>query len=130
METKRQKQIAELVKRNFSMVLQQEGGYIYGPEVMVTVTSVKMSPDLTLAKIYLSVFNTDNKQAAILELEEHIARLRQSLGNRIRKQIRRIPDINLYLDDTLDEMYRLNALFDRLHEENQMGDGGDQQNDE
>lgn len=130
METKRQKQVAELVKRNFSMVLQQEGGYIYGAEVMVTVTSVKMSPDLTLAKIYLSVFNTDNKQAAILELEEHIARLRQSLGNRIRKQIRRIPDINLYLDDTLDEMYRLNALFDRLHEENQMGDGGEQQNEE
>ena len=130
METKRQKQVAELVKRNFSMVLQQEGGYIYGPEVMVTVTSVKMSPDMTLAKIYLSVFNTDNKQAAILELEEHIARLRQSLGNRIRKQIRRIPDINLYLDDTLDEMYRLNALFDRLHDENQMGEDGEQQNEE
>ncbi len=129
METKRQKQVAELVKRNFSMVLQQEGGYIYGPEVMVTVTSVKMSPDMTLAKIYLSVFNTDNKQAAILEMEEQIARLRQSLGQRIRKHIRRIPEINIYLDDTLDEMYRLNDLFNRLHNENQMGDEEEQQNE-
>ncbi len=122
METKRQKQVAEVVKRNFSMVLQQEGSYIYGPEVMVTVTKVQMSPDLNLAKIYLSVFNTDNKQAAILGMEDNLHRLRQSLANRIRKQVRRIPDVNFYLDDTIDEMYRLQNLFKRLHEEDQMGD--------
>ncbi len=127
METKRQKQVAEVVKRNFSMVLQQEGSYIYGPEVMVTVTKVQMSPDLNLAKIYLSVFNTDNKQAAILEMEDNLHRLRQSLANRIRKQVRRIPDVNFYLDDTIDEMYRLQNLFKRLHDEDQMGDGQEEQ---
>jgi len=121
METKRQKQVAELVKRHFSVLLQQEGGYIYGSEVMVTVTSVKMSPDLNLAKIYLSVYNTDNKQAVILEMEEHHPHLRQALSARLRKQLRRMPDINFFLDDTLDEMYRLNALFNRLHDDNQMG---------
>ncbi len=122
METKRQKQVAELIKRNFSMVLQQEGGYIYGAEVMVTVTNVKMSPDLNLANIYLSVYNTENKQGVILEMEDQLPRLRQSLTQRVRRQVRRIPDVSLYLDDTLDEMYRLNALFDRLYDENQMGD--------
>ena len=127
METKRQKQVAEVVKRNFSMVLQQEGSYIYGPEVMVTVTKVQMSPDLNLAKIYLSVFNTDNKQAAILQMEDNLHRLRQSLAGRIRKQVRRIPNVNLYLDDTIDEMYRLQNLFKRLHEEDQMGDGREEQ---
>lgn len=127
METKRQKQVAELVKRNFSMVLQQEGSYIYGPSVMVTVTNVQMSPDLMLAKIYLSVYNTDNKQAAILELEENLTRLRQSLAARIRRQIRRIPEINVYLDDTIDEMYRMEALFKKLHEENQMGEPGEEE---
>ena len=119
--------MAEVVKRNFSMVLQQEGSYIYGPEVMVTVTKVQMSPDLNLAKIYLSVFNTDNKQAAILEMEDNLHRLRQSLAGRIRKQVRRIPNVNLYLDDTIDEMYRLQNLFKRLHEEDQMGDGREEQ---
>ena len=121
MESKRQKQVAELIKRNFGIILQQEGSYIYGPEALVTVTSVKVSPDFGIAKIYLSVYNRDNKQAVILELEEQITRLRQSLAYRIRKHIRRVPMINLFLDDTLDEMYRLNALFDRLDQENQMG---------
>lgn len=121
METKRQKQVAEVIKRNFSMVLQQEGGYIYGVEPLVTVTGVKMTPDFGLAKIYLSIYNTENKQAVILELEDNHSRLRQSLANRIKKQVRRIPDIAFYMDDTLDEMYRLNQLFDKLHKENQMG---------
>lgn len=127
METKRQKQVAELVKRNFSMILQQEGSYIYGPAVMVTVTGVKMSPDLNLAKIYLSVFNTENKQAVILEMEEQLHHLRQVLSARIRKQVRRIPEIAFFLDDTIDEMYRLDALFKRLHDEDQMGDGTEEE---
>jgi ribosome-binding factor A len=127
METKRQKQVAELIKRNFSMVLQQEGSYIYGSDVMVTVTNVKMSPDLTLAKIYVSVYNTDNKQEAILGLEENLTRLRQSLATRIRRRVRRIPDISVFLDDTIDEMYRMEALFKKLYEENQMGEPRDEE---
>ncbi|MEM1318694.1 MAG: 30S ribosome-binding factor RbfA [Bacteroidota bacterium] len=122
MESKRQKQVAELVKRNFGLLLQQEGEYIYGTEALVTVTSVKMSPDMGIAKIYLSVYNTLNKQAIILEMETQLHRLRQGLGQRIRKHVRRIPEIQLYLDDTLDEMYRLNALFNKLEDENQMGE--------
>lgn len=121
MESKRQLQVAELIKRNFGLVLQQEGGYIYGPEPLVTVTNVKVSPDFSIAKIYLSIYNTENKQAVILEMEEATSRLKQSLTQRVRKHIRRIPDIAFYMDDTLDEMYRLNDLFNRLHQENQMG---------
>jgi ribosome-binding factor A len=108
------------VRRHFSDVLQQEGRYIYD-NVLVTVTQVKMSPYLGLAKIYLSVYNTDNKQGVLLKLENEVVRLRQSFAHRVRRQMRRVPEIALYLDDTLDEMYRLNQLFDRLHDENQMG---------
>jgi len=120
MESIRQKQVGELIKRHFSVVLQQEGRYIYG-DALVTVTEAKMSPDLMIAKIYLSVYNTMNKQAVVLELREHLTRLRQSLGQRVKKHVRRIPHLEIFLDDTLDEMYRLNTLFDRLHETNQMG---------
>jgi len=123
MESKRQKQVAETVRRNFSIVLQQEGSYIYGAEVLVTVTSVIVSPDLALAKIYLSVYNTENKQAVILQLQEHIHRLRQGLAHRIKKHVRRIPVINIYQDDTLDEMYRLNSLFDKLDDIKKEGEG-------
>ena len=122
MESKRQLQVAELIKRNFSIVLRDEGSYIYGAEPLVTVTQVKMTPDFNLAKIYLSVYNTDHKDGVLLVLEEHITRLKQLLTARIRRHVRRIPDIAFFLDDTLDEMYRLNELFNRLHEEDQMGE--------
>ena len=116
MESKRQKQVAEVIRRNFGIVLQQEGGYIYGTQALVTVTTVKITPDQSMAKIYLSVYNTENKQAVLLQLHDQIHRLRQGLSQRIKKHVRRIPTIHLYLDDTLDEMYRLNSLFDKLDE--------------
>jgi ribosome-binding factor A len=120
MESKRQKQAAELIKRNFSLVLQAEGSYIY-ENALVTVTNVKMTPDFGLARIYLSVYNTEDKLSVIQMLEENNMRLRHALAERIRKFIRRIPAIEFYLDDTLDEMYKVNALFDRMEADNQFG---------
>lgn len=114
METKRQLQVAALIKRDFSMVLQQEGSYIY-QDALVTVTNVKVTPDLSLAKIYLSIYNTDNKQAVLLKLEDQHHRLKQIFSQRIRKRIRRIPDFSMFIDETLDEMYRVDALFKRLN---------------
>jgi len=122
METKRQLQIAEMVKRHFSVVLMEEGAYIYGSGIMVTVTGVKMTPDLSTAKIYLSVYNTDNKQAVMLQLEHEASRLHQGLAYRLRKHMRRMPDISMFLDETLDEMYRVDGMFEQLYKENQMGD--------
>lgn len=127
MESVRHKQVAELIKRNFSLVLQSEGSYIYGISVLVTVTAVKLTPDFNLAKIYLSIFNTENKQGTMLELEHELARLKQSLAARIRKQIRRMPDIQLFEDDTMDEMYRVNSMFDKLYQDNQMGSEEDEE---
>ena len=127
MESKRQKQVAELIRRNFGIVLQQEGGYIYGMEPLVTVTTVKITPDQSMAKIYLSVYNTENKQAVLLQLHDQIHQLRQGLAHRIKKQVRRVPSINLYLDDTLDEMYKLRELFDKLDSDKQMGDRSEEE---
>jgi len=122
METKRQLQVGELIKRNFSIVLRDEGRNIYGDQALVTVTSVRMSSDLGLAKIYLSIFNTDNKQAPLMQLDQEVVRLRQALAYRIRKHVRRIPDIDLYEDETLDEMYNLNSVFNKMRSEKQMGE--------
>jgi ribosome-binding factor A len=127
MESKRQKQVAELIRRNFGIILQQEGGYIYGMEPLVTVTTVKITPDQSMAKIYLSVYNTENKQAVLLQLHDQVHQLRQSLAHRIKKQVRRVPSINLYLDDTLDEMYKLRELFDKLEGDKQMGDRSEEE---
>lgn len=114
MGTVKQKQTESMLLREMSMVLQQEGGYIYGTQALVTITSVKLSPDFGEAKFYLSVFNIEDKQSVIMLLQEDLVRMRQLLASRIRKKVRRVPNINFYLDDTLDEMYRLNSLFDRI----------------
>lgn len=121
METKRQKQIAELIKRQISMILLQEGSYIYGNSVLVTVTQVKLTPDFNIAKIYLSIFNTENKQEVILELQEANTRLRHNLASKMKHQMRRIPDLQYYIDDTIDEMYHVDQLLAKLEAEGQMG---------
>ncbi len=120
-ETKRMLQVGELVKRNISYVFQQEGSYYYGSEVLVTVTTVKMSSDMGIAKVYLSIYNTENKQAVLLEIEEYAHQIKQSFAQRVRKQMRRIPRLDFYEDETLDEMYRLNKVFGELKSNNQMG---------
>ena len=102
-------------------MLQQEGSYIYGAEPFVTVTAVKMTPDFSTAKIYLSIFNTENKQEVILEMEDNYIRLKQALAARVGKRLRRMPELQFYIDDTLDEMYRVETLFQKLETDNQMG---------
>jgi ribosome-binding factor A len=116
MESIRQKQVGELIRRYFGMILTEEGGYIYGRDKLVTVTTVKMTPDLLVAKIYISIYGTENKQEVMLELEDNLHRLRQALGSKIGKQMRRMPNIEFYLDETVDEMYRVDALLDRVSE--------------
>ena len=103
------------------MVLHAEGTYVYG-DALVTVTNVQVTPDLSLAKIYLSIYNSENKQAVILQMEEHKHRLKQALASRVKRHLRRIPDIDFYIDETLDEVFKLDQLFRRLRDEKQMGE--------
>ncbi len=113
MASKRQEQVAQMIKRNFSIVLSNEGLYIYG-EALVSVTDVKMSPDLRLAKIYVSIFNTEDKDAVYDLLVQHTATLKYELVKRIRKHVRRIPDIHIYRDDLIDEMYNIDNMLNNL----------------
>lgn len=111
MHSKRQKQTAEVIRRHFGLVLQQEGPYIYG-DAFVTVTKVHVTPDISLAKIYLSVYNVDNKQAVIDKVNDNVNQLKKNLAHRIRKHVRRIPELYFYIDETLDEIYRVNRLLE------------------
>ena len=120
METKRQKQISELLRRQFSMVLMEEGTYIF-EKAMVTITRVVVAPDLQSAKFYVSIYNTDNKQEVMMALDENNHRLRLALSNKVGKQLRRIPELKFFLDESLDEFFKMDQLLGRLRAENQMG---------
>lgn len=112
----RQKQVGELIRRFFGMILTEEGGNIYGRGKLVTVTDVVMTPDLLVAKIYISVYGTEDKPEVILQLEDSHTLLRQALAGKIGKQMRRMPDIEFFLDDTVDEMFRVDDLLNRVSE--------------
>lgn len=114
MQNKRQSQVGELIRRNFSNVLLNQGRYIY-QDALVSVTNVLMSSDLQHAKIYLSIYNNNKDKAAVLTaIENEKGRLKSELGTRLRKHIRRIPEIEFFLDETLDEMDRMNELFEKI----------------
>jgi ribosome-binding factor A len=120
MESIRQKQVGELIRRYFGNILTEMGSNIYGRGKLVTVTEVKMTPDLMAAKIYISIYGTELKQEVILELDDNIVSLRQELAAKVGKQMRRMPTIEFFLDDTIDEMYRVAGLLERINEEDKL----------
>ncbi len=113
MDSKRQLQIGELIKRNFAPILQEHGRYIYG-DAFVSVTTVKVAPDLSMAKIYLSIFNAQDKEAVLNSISNHTHLLKQALVQRIKSQVRRIPVIHFFSDDTIDEMFRIDEMFESI----------------
>ncbi len=114
MESKRQLQVAELIKRHFAPVFQEHGIYIYGSTAFVSVSTVKLTPDMSQAKIYLSIYNIDDKGEVLKKISNHTHMLKQSLAQRLRHHLRRMPQIFFYFDDTIDEMYQVDALFKKI----------------
>lgn len=114
MDSIRQRQIAENIRREMSAVFQMEGRNIYGQQALVTITTVRVTSDLGTARIYLSVFNAPSKEDVLDRINENHFRLRSALTPRIRNQVRRIPTIEFFLDDTLDEVAKLDRLFDNI----------------
>ncbi|MCH2042935.1 MAG: 30S ribosome-binding factor RbfA [Saprospiraceae bacterium] len=120
-ETKKQRQVAATIQKEFSTVLQQEGYLIYG-NALVTVTRVRMSSDMGIAYIYLSVYGTLYKQEVIKQMWDNLQRLRGGLGRRVRKQLRRVPMIKFFIDDTLDQAEHLDNLFAEMNKNKNMQD--------
>lgn len=112
-ETKRQKQVGALVKRAIAEIVFMESGHMF-QGALVTVTDVKMTSDLGMAKVYLSVFNADDKLKMVQLCNDNKVEFRFSLGKKLRNKLRRIPTVDFYIDETLDEMYKLNELFDSI----------------
>ncbi len=112
----RQEQVASLIKQHLGDVFIKDGRGIYGG-AFVTITNVRMTPDLMIARIYLSVYNVEDKQEVVDIVESQNYLVRKLLGQRIRNKVRRIPELEFYLDDTLDEVFRMGQLFDKLRED-------------
>ena len=111
-ESKRQKQIAGLLNEELSGIFQRlglnmmEGG-------MISISSVKITPDLLEARIYISIFQGDAK-AIIKRIEDRKWEIKKELAVKIKQQLRRIPELKFFLDDTLDHVFRMEDLLKQI----------------
>jgi ribosome-binding factor A len=110
METKRQEKISKLLQKDLGQIFQTEMPHL-AMRSMLTVTKVHISTDLSQAKVYISLFATKNKEAIIANIRKHTSEIRRELGNRIRHQVRVIPSLNFYLDDSLDYIEKIDTLL-------------------
>jgi ribosome-binding factor A len=114
-ETIKQRQVAKIMQWAMSEVFRQEAAEIL-QGAMVSVSHVKMTPDLLEARIYLSIFNTPDPDEIMQYIQFNNKQIRGALGKRIKNQVRRIPELNFYRDDTLEEVMKLEALFKEIRD--------------
>ncbi|MBL7764860.1 MAG: 30S ribosome-binding factor RbfA [Chitinophagaceae bacterium] len=113
-ESKRQKQIGNLIQQEMSDIFQREGLNIIH-NGMISISKVKVTPDLMEARIYLSLFQIPEPEKMLQHVKDRDWELRKHLAARIKNQVRKIPVIQYYLDDTLDYVFKMEELFKNLN---------------
>lgn len=125
-EGKRQKQIAGLLNEEMNQIFQRLGlNMIDGG--MVSISSVKVTPDLLEARFYLSFFQITDIEAALKKIEDRHHEIKKELVGKVRHQLRSMPILKFFRDDTLDHVFKMEELFKKIEEErndNQHKQGG------
>ena len=120
-EGKRQKQIAGLLNEEMNLIFQRLGlSMIDGG--MVSISSVKVTPDLLEARFYLSFFQVKDVKAALHRIEDRHHEIKKELAARVRHQLRSIPVLKFFRDDTLDHVFKMEELFKKIEEERGKGE--------
>lgn len=110
MDSIRQSKVNSLLQRELAVIFQQEARALL-PGGLITVSAVRVSPDLGVAKVYLSLFPVKDKGTVIGHIKESSHRLRGMLGGRIGKQMRVVPELLFYVDDSLDRAEAIDKLL-------------------
>ena len=112
-EGKRQKQVGGLIQEELNNIFQRMGlNMIDGG--MVSISSVKITPDLLEARVYLSFFQVPDAKAALTKIQDRAGEIKKELGNRVRQQLRRIPEIKYFRDETLEHVFKMEELFKQI----------------
>jgi ribosome-binding factor A len=108
----RQEKVGKLIQQELAIIFQQHARDLFGG-AFITVTVVRMSPDLGLAKAYLSFFATQgaNKEEMLESVRSQTSRIRGLLGNKVGKQLRSVPELAFFLDDSLDYAQHIDDLL-------------------
>lgn len=109
METTRQNKISRLLQKELSEIFLAQTRKTHG--TIVSVSVVRISPDLSIAKVYLSVFPSEKAQATIESVNASAREIRYELAQKVRFQLRKIPELRFYLDDSLDYIEKIDNLL-------------------
>lgn len=109
MQETRQNKIARLLQKELSLIFQTQTRMM--PGVMVSVTRVRVSPDLGICTAYLSVFPSEKGEEILANINKNSKTIRYELGNRVHNQLRIIPELRFYIDDSLDYIERIDELL-------------------
>ena len=109
MQETRQNKIARLLQKELSIIFQEQTRAMHG--VMVSVTRTKVSPDLSVCTAYLSIFPSERGQELLANIEKSAQQIRYTLGQRVRHQLRIIPELRFFIDDSLDYIDRIDQLL-------------------
>lgn len=110
MESKRQNQVNKLIQVNLSELFQRDLTHVLDG-AMVSISNVFITPDLYIARVYLSIFNHANPKKVLQNILEHKKHIRGILGNKIRNKMRTIPEIEFFIDDTIEEIFKIESLL-------------------
>jgi ribosome-binding factor A len=111
MQETRQNKIARLLQKELSVIFQEQTRSLHG--VMVSVTRVRISPDLSICTAYLSIFPSEKSEEMIKNITKNEKQIRYELGTRVRYQLRIIPELRFFIDDSLDYIERIDELLKR-----------------
>lgn len=125
-ESKRQKQVAKLIMEEMSDIFQREGINIIDGG-MISISKVMVTPDLLEARIYLSFFQVKNPSELLHTIKERTGEWRKTLGNRVRNQLRRVPELQFFTDDTLEHVFKMEQIFKQIEEDRSKNKSSEQE---
>ena len=111
METQRQQRVSRLIQKDLGEILQLSGRDWF-PGAMITVTKVYITADLGIARVYLSIFGKDAKEV-VRQVEFRGGEIRRQLGNRVKNQLRQVPELRFFVDDSLDYIDNIDKLINQ-----------------
>ena len=109
METTRQQKISRLIQKELSDIFQKDAKSMHG--VIVSITKTYISPDMSVCRAYISVFPSERSAEIVKNLNQNMRQIRYELGTRVRHQLRIIPELTFYVDDSLDYIEHIDNLL-------------------
>lgn len=114
-ETKRQKQVAALLNEELSDIFRRLGLNVIH-NGMISIAAVKVTPDLLEARIYLSFFQIEDQASMLQKIKDRNWEIKRELAGRVGKQLRRMPELQYFIDDTLDYVFKMEKLFGEIQQ--------------